>query len=67
MILEREEGGERRERERERKASVLERNTDLLPPICTPTGDGTCNLLVHRRTLQPTGLLARAIEAPFYR
>ena len=32
------------ERERERERNMDERNTNQLPPIHTPTGDGTRNL-----------------------
>ena len=47
LILESEEEGEskrERERERERERNMDERNTNQLPPIHTPTGDGTRNL-----------------------
>ena len=30
-----------------------ERNLDWLPPICAPTGNRTCDLLVYGLTLQP--------------
>ena len=39
LILERGEG-----RLRERGTRMWERNVDWLPPICTPSGDRTCNL-----------------------
>ena len=32
-----------REGEREKETSMWKRNIDQLPPICTPTGDWTCN------------------------
>ena len=51
LLLEREGGvgrGEEREREREREreTSVRERNIHWLSPVCTRSGDQTCNLLV---------------------
>ena len=38
MILDREEAGEK-----EIETSLLERNMDWLPPVCTQTGGGTYN------------------------
>ena len=45
--------GRERERERERETSPRKREIDRLSPICTPTGGGTCNLLVRGTMLQP--------------
>ena len=55
MISEGEEG-EQREREKERNIDV--RNINRLPPIHTPTGDGTHNLDIcpdRELNLQPFG------------
>ena len=43
MILEREEGVERK-RGREGGRNIDVRNFDQLPPVCVLTGDQTCNL-----------------------
>ena len=49
LILEREEGTKR-----EKKPAVWQRNINQLPPMCTPTKNRTCNLLVYGTMLQPT-------------
>ena len=48
-------GQQKREKEKQRNTDVRE-NIARLPPVCTPTGDETCNLLVHRTVFQPTEL-----------
>ena len=52
----------RERRKGERETSMWKKNIDQMPPICTPTKDGTHNLtgnrthntLVHGAMLQPT-------------
>ena len=43
-----------------------ERERDRLPPVCTLTRDGTCNLLVHGRTLQQTEPPSQSKMGSFY-
>ena len=51
IILEKEEGGAERERN---KHQMWERNIDRFPPIYALTRDWTLNLLVYGMMLQPT-------------
>ena len=44
-----------RERKGEREGNIHVRETSVgSPPICTPTGQGTCNLSVQGMALQPS-------------
>ena len=70
LILEREEGGRKRERERERKqeTSLWERNIDRLPLVSSPTRDPTQNLVcaLTGNWTQPfsVGAMLQPAEAP---
>ena len=53
MVIDEREGGRRIEGESERDTDVKEKHQ--LPPVCPPTGDQACNLLLVPGTmLQPT-------------
>ena len=44
---------------------MQERNIDRLPPVCALTGGQTCNVLVHRMTLQPADPLGQDCTCVF--